>query len=79
MYKTTARRKLRTIRLAIRNVAGALSFCSFIALLGTAGAVEHDNLPLLEGTIRSFGFLLIFAGLFYLAMFFDNLERRDRK
>ena len=53
---------------------------AFLALLGSVGAVEQDLVPLLPGTIRMFGFLLIWAGLLTVAGAFDTTEgRRERR
>jgi len=53
---------------------------AFMALLGSVGAVEQDLVPLLPGTIRMFGFLLIWAGLLAVAGAFDTTEgRRERR
>lgn len=74
-----ARRKRRRIRLAIRNTAGVLSFIAFLGLIGSAGAIERDLGPLLEGTIRMFGFLFLWAGMLFLAGAFPvRKERRKR-
>lgn len=74
-----ARRKRNRIRLAIRNTASLLSIFAFLAMLGAAGAVECDRVPLLEGTVRMFGFLFIWAGLLLLAGAFPvRKERRKR-
>lgn len=74
-----ARRKRNRIRLAIRNTASLLSIFAFLAMLGAVGAVECDKVPLLEGTVRMFGFLLIWAGLLLLAGAFPvRKERRKR-
>lgn len=74
-----ARRKRNRIRLAIRNTASLLSIFAFLAMLGAVGAVECDRVPLLEGTVRMFGFLFIWAGLLLLAGAFPvRKERRKR-
>ncbi len=74
-----ARRKRRRIRLAIRNTAGALSFIAFLALIGTAGAIERDTVPLLEGTVRMFGFLFLWVGMLFLAGAFHPVRKERRK
>lgn len=75
----SARRKRQRIRLAIRNTAFLLSIFVFLALLGSAGAIERDTVPLFEGTVRMFGFLFIWAGLLLLAGAFPvRKERRKR-
>lgn len=43
-----ARRKRNRIRLAIRNTASLLSVFAFLAMIGSAGAIECDTVPLLE-------------------------------
>lgn len=74
-----ARRKRNRIRLAIRNTASLLSVFAFLAMIGSAGAVECDTVPLLEGTVRMFGFMFIWAGLLLLAGAFPvRKERRKR-
>ena len=74
-----ARRKRNRIRLAIRNTASLLSIFAFLAMLGAVGAVECDRVPLLEGTVRMFGFLFIWTGLLLLAGAFPvRKERRKR-
>lgn len=74
-----ARRKRRRIRLAIRNTASILSVFAFLAMLGAAGAIECDTVPLLEGSVRMIGFLFIWAGLLLLAGAFPvRKERRKR-
>ena len=74
-----ARRKRQRIRLAIRNTATVLSVFAFLAMLGAVGAIECDTVPLLEGTVRMFGFLFIWAGLLLLAGAFPvRKERRKR-
>lgn len=74
-----ARRKRQRIRLAIRNTATVLSVFAFLAMLGAVGAVECDTVPLLEGTVRMFGFMFIWAGLLLLAGAFPvRKERRKR-
>lgn len=74
-----ARRKRQRIRLAIRNTASILSVFAFLAMLGAVGAVECDTVPLLEGTVRMFGFMFIWAGLLLLAGAFPvRKERRKR-
>ena len=74
-----ARRKRQRIRLAIRNTATVLSVFAFLAMLGAVGAVECDRVPLLEGTVRMFGFMFIWAGLLLLAGAFPvRKERRKR-
>ena len=76
----TPRARQRRTRRRIRKAAGYLSFIAFLALLGSVGAVEQDLVPLLPGTIRMFGFLLIWAGLLAVAGAFDTTEgRRERK
>lgn len=74
-----ARRKRNRIRLAIRNMASLLSVFAFLAMIGSAGAIECDTVPLLEGTVRMFGFMFIWAGLLLLAGAFPvRKERRKR-
>ena len=74
-----ARRKRNRIRLAIRNTASLLSVFAFLAMIGSAGAIECDTVPLLEGTVRMFGFMFIWAGLLLLAGAFPvRKERRKR-
>ena len=74
-----ARRKRNRIRLAIRNTASLLSVFAFLAMIGSAGAIECDTVPLLEGTVRMFGFMFIWAGLLLLAGAFPvRKERRER-
>lgn len=74
-----ARRKRQRIRLAIRNTATVLSVFAFLAMLGAVGAVECDTVPLLEGTVRMFGFMFIWARLLLLAGAFPvRKERRKR-
>ena len=74
-----ARRKRKRIRLAIRNTAAVLSIFAFLAMLGAAGAIECDTVSLLEGTVRMFGFMFIWAGLLLLAGAFPvRKERRKR-
>ena len=73
-----ARRKRQRIRLAIRNTASILSVFAFLAMLGAAGAIECDTVPLLEGTVRMFGFLFIWAGLLLLAGAFPVRKERRR-
>lgn len=74
-----ARRKRRRIRLAIRNTASILSVFAFLAMIGSVGAIECDTVPLLEGAVRMFGFLFIWAGLLLLAGAFPvRKERRKR-
>ena len=77
----SARRKRQRIRLAIKKTTGVLAFVSFMATVGTAGAIECDTVPLLEGTVRMFGFLLLFAGFLFLAGAFQPVrkERRERR
>ncbi len=75
----SARRKRQRIRLAIRTTAGVLAFISFMGLLGTVGAVECDTVPLLEGTIRMFGFLFLWAGFMFLAGAFQPVRKERRK
>ena len=74
-----ARRKRQRIRLAIRNTATVLSVFAFLAMLGAVDAVECDTVPFLEGTVRMFGFMFIWAGLLLLAGAFPvRKERRKR-
>lgn len=73
-----ARRKRQRIRLAIRNTATVLSVFAFLAMLGAAGAIECDTVPLLEGTVRMFGFLFIWAGLLLLAGAFPVRKERRK-
>lgn len=74
-----ARRKRQRIRLAIRNTATVLSVFAFLAMLGAVGAAECDTVPLLEGTVRTFGFMFIWAGLLLLSGAFPvRKERRKR-
>ena len=76
----TPRARQRRTRRRIRKAAGYLSLIVFLALLGSVGAVEQDLVPLLPGTIRMFGFLLIWAGLLTVAGAFDTTEgRRERR
>lgn len=76
----TPRARQRRTRRRIRKVAGYLSLIAFLALLGSVGAVEQDLVPLLPGTIRMFGFLLIWAGLLTVTGAFDTTEgRRERR
>lgn len=76
----TTRARQRRTRRRIRNAAGLLSLVAFLALLGSVGAVEQDLVPLLPGTIRIFGFLLIWAGLLAVTGAFDTTEgRRERR
>lgn len=76
----TPRARQRRTRRRIRKAAGYLSLIAFLALLGSVVAVEQDLVPLLPGTIRMFGFLLIWAGLLAVAGAFDTTEgRRERK
>lgn len=74
----TARRKRQRIRLAIRNTASLLSIFAFLAMLGDVGAVECDRVPLLEGTVRMFGFMFIWAGLLLLAGAFPVRKERRK-
>lgn len=74
-----ARRKRQRIRLAIRNTATVLSVFAFLAMLGAVGAVERDTVPLLEGTIRMFGFLFLWAGFMFLAGAFQPVRKERRK
>lgn len=73
-----ARRKRQRIRLAIRNTASILSVFAFLAMLGAVGAIECDTVTLLEGTVRMFGFLFIWAGLLLLAGAFPVRKERRR-
>lgn len=74
-----ARRKRKRIRMVIRNTAKVLSVFAFLAALGSVGAVECDRVPLLEGTVRIFGFMFIWVGLLLLAGAFPvRKERRKR-
>jgi len=75
----SARRKRQRIRLAIRTTAGVLAFISFMAMIGTVGAVERDTVPLLEGTVRMFGFLFLWAGFLFLAGAFQPVHKERRK
>lgn len=76
----TPRARQRRTRRRIRKAAGYLSLIAFLALLVSVGAVEQDLVPLLPGTIRMFGFLLIWAGLLTVAGAFDTTEgRRERR
>ena len=78
--RMTPRARQRRTRRRIRKAAGYLSLIAFLALLGSVGAVEQDLVPLLPGTIRMFGFLLIWAGLLTVAGAFDTTEgRRERR
>ena len=75
----SARRKRRRIRLAIRNTTEILSVFAFLGVIGSVGAIEQDTVPLLEGTVRTFGFMFIWAGLLLLAGAFPvRKERRKR-
>lgn len=76
----TPRARQRRTRRRIHNAASLLSLVAFLALLGSVGAVEQDLVPLLPGTIRMFGFLLIWAGLLAVAGAFDTTGgRRERR
>ena len=76
----TPRARQRRTRRRIRKAAGYLSLIALLALLGSVGAVEQDLVPLLPGTIRMFGFLLIWASLLTVAGAFDTTEgRRERR
>lgn len=76
----TPRARQRRTRRRVHNAASLLSLVAFLALLGSVGAVEQDLVPLLPGTIRMFGFLLIWAGLLTVAGAFDTTEgRRERR
>lgn len=76
----TARQRRRRIRKTVRSVFGVISFLAFFACLGTVGAVENDATPLLEGTVRMFGFMFIWIGFAFMAGAFENNpERRNRR
>lgn len=77
MTRQEAGRKRRKIRRTIRSVSGFLSMFAFLAMLGTAGSIELDRVPLLQGSVRMFGFLLIWIGLLSLAGAFNYQERRN--
>lgn len=76
----TPRARQRRTRRRIRKAAEVLSMLAFLALLGSVGAVEQDLVPLLPGTLRMFGSLLVWAGLLAVAGAFDIPEgRRERR
>lgn len=75
--RSERRRRDRRIRRAILYTMATLSALSFLCMIGTVGAIERDTVPLLEGTVRSFGYLFIWTGFANLSeSFYDYAERR---
>lgn len=62
-----------------KTVFGAIAFVMFLLMVGTAGAIENDAVPLLPGTIRLFAFLGLWAFFSDLAGAFDYTSRERRK
>ena len=62
-----------------KTVFGAIAFVMFLLMVGTAGAIENDAVPLLPGTIRLFAFLGLWAFFSDLAGAFDYTEPERRK
>ena len=67
-----------TARRCKRAVFATLALLSFLLMLGTVGAMEHDTVPLLEGTIRSFVLLSLLALFTYLAGGFYGQQLEGR-
>ncbi len=78
MTRQEVRRRKRKIRRVIKNVSCILSIFAFLGMLGTAGSIELDLVPLGQGAIRMFGFLLIWVGLLSLGGAFNYQERRNQ-
>ena len=71
-----ARRRRRRIRLAIRQAVAIAAAIAFFLAYGTVGAIETDTVPLVEGTIRTFGLLFIGAGFAFVGGAFRNPKER---
>lgn len=74
-----ARRKRRRIRLAIRRTSVLLSAVAFFLAFGTIGSIEIDELPLLEGAVRTFGLMLIGIGFAFIGGAFENPKGRRKQ
>jgi hypothetical protein len=74
------RRKTRTSlwKRRIKTFYGAIAFSMFFLMIGTVGAVECDNIPLLTGTIRSFVFLILWVLFTYLAGGFEEYQQTEK-
>lgn len=56
-------------QIILKNVCGVLCFLSFILLIGTVGAVEHNNITLGQGLLQSVISLLVFLAGGYIGGF----------
>lgn len=54
-----------------KTVFGVISLVMFLLMIGTAGAIENDALPLLPGMVRVFAFMGLWTFFSDLAGAFD--------
>lgn len=52
-------------QIILKNVCGVLCFLSFMFLIGSVGAVEHNNITLGQGLLQSVISLTVFAAAAY--------------
>lgn len=62
-----------------KTVCGVIAFFMFLLMIGTVGAIEHNDLPLLAGTVRTFLFMGLWVLFSYLAGAFDYTTEERRK